>query len=1045
MNNLLLRISLLGGVRLECNGTAVSGLASRKAEAAFIYLVCNPWPIPRDTLTALLWPDNDQERASGNLSVVLSSLRQQLGNYLTADRRSLAFNAAAGYWLDVREFESALERAQTQIRKSGHLTRSAAAQLAAGVSLYKGDFLAGFSIRNAPEFEAWLLLEQERLRQNAVKSLSELVEFYLARGYFNDGIGWAQKLLAFDPLQEPTHRQLMRLYASSNQRVAALAQYEQCVKVLADELGVEPYQETVALYQEIKSEAPTTWPRGDARAAAPLFSAAARPTTPAHNLPSPPSSFIGRQAELAEIAAWLEKPDERMLTIVGPGGMGKSRLALEAAWQHLPDFLDGIWYVSLAPVVSAAELVTAVSGALNFTFDGGADPQRQLVDYLRDKELLLALDNFEHLLRDPPNLTLLTDILTEGREIRLLVTSRERLNLSAERLLDLQGLPYPERNNCNSGQDEHWSALHLFTQRAQRLQADFDLAAHETAVIRLCQLVDGLPLALELAATWVRALPITELVAEVERSLTTLATSLRDIPERHRSLGAVLDYSWQLLTPSEQEAYQKLAVFRGGFTYQAAVTVAGASLPLLASLVDKSLLRLEANGSGLPGRYRRHPLLSQYAVEKLATQPAWSKRAQADHAHYFGCFVQEQEKELFYGRPENALRSIKLELENIRLAWRWAVANRDVVILNQVADVVMQAFDFLGLYDDARDMGRQAVAALSGSQVAGEREGIVALGRALGLVGAFEFRLGNYEAALEYSRCAIQTLAPAQPHVAYGHCLIYAGAAAFGLADFSAVINYWQAAATAYHAAHSSWGEGTAFNNLAEVMIALGDFEAGQAYVEQALALARAMQNSEMAANALLNLAVVAAHHGRYPAAEQYGEEALSLHRQVGHAAHTANGLATLARIAYQQGKAEMAGNYLEESVAILRQVGNRLYLVNRLVELGQALLALADYSGAQEALEEALEDALASQTPDVAWRALAYLARVKLKTGCGEEALLAAAVISRQQSGIMEADQLAEWVLATVKELLPAERFSAVCQRAASLELADMASVLKH
>ncbi|MEZ4593705.1 MAG: BTAD domain-containing putative transcriptional regulator [Chloroflexota bacterium] len=248
MNQPKLTISLLGGVTIVLDGTAVSNFASRKADALLVYLACNPRPHPRETLATLLWPDNDQTRALANLSVILTSLRKQLGEFVLADRHTVAFNADAPFQLDVAAFAAALEAAQKR-PQAGKISRTVAAQLSTAVSYYQGDFLAGFNLRNVPEFEAWVLLQQERLRQLMLDALADLITFHQQRRQFSDGIRHAQQLLALDPLQEATHRQLMQLYALDNQRPAALAQYDQCAAILAEELGVEPDEETTQLYE----------------------------------------------------------------------------------------------------------------------------------------------------------------------------------------------------------------------------------------------------------------------------------------------------------------------------------------------------------------------------------------------------------------------------------------------------------------------------------------------------------------------------------------------------------------------------------------------------------------------------------------------------------------------------------------------------------------------------------------------------------------------------------------------------------------------------
>lgn len=712
-----LAIYCLGGLQLSLGGTAVTGFASRKADALLVYLACNPQPHPRETIATLLWPDNDQSRALANLSVILTSLRKQLEDYILADRHTVAFNSEMNLWLDVAAFEEAIEQAQPR-QAAGKITRTMAAQLQTAVKLYKGDFLAGFTIRGAPEFEAWALLEQERLRQMMIDALASLITFHQQRGQFSDSIQHAQQLLALDPLQEQIHRQLMRLYAFDNQRSAALSQFEQCAAVLANELGVEPDEETVALYEQLKDDK-VIWPedvtRSPGHPVAPV---------PLHNLPAPTTAFIGREDELAQIEKWLAEPDGRLLTIIGPGGMGKTRLAQEAARAQLGEFADGVWYVSLVPLVDTSELVTAVAETIGLTFAGNISPARQLTNYLAGKESFLILDNFEHLMTDD-SLTLLAQIMQQATELKLLVTSRERLNLQAERLLELVGLSFPETSNqfsvSSERNAEHWQlpaeypAVQLFINRVSRLRADFSLAGQETAVSKLCQLVGGMPLALELAAAWSRTLTIAEIASEIERGIDFLTSTMRDLPARHRSIRAVFDYSWQLLSPAEQDLFSRLSVCRGGFSREAAQAIGTASLSTLSSLIDKSFIRLDAAENPQTARYRRHPLLIQFAAEHLAQQPEKLAESQKRLAHYIAEALAERERDFYSPRRGPAMAFMTAEHENVRLAWQWAIANQPA-LLEKMATSYEYYLIGAGLFPEGYEQFNKAAAALTHPQ-----------------------------------------------------------------------------------------------------------------------------------------------------------------------------------------------------------------------------------------------------------------------------------------------------------------------------------------
>lgn len=588
----VVELSLLGHVEIRRNGQPLEGFVSAKVEALLIYLAVTGRPHGRETLAGLFWGDKPESRARANLRKALSNLRQLLGGLVTITEQTVVFNRGGAYRLDVTAFEAALAAAGATPPNPDTLRRA--------VELYRGDFLTGFVVETSLPFEEWALAERERLRRLAIQALHQLAAAYTAQGEYTAGINVVCRLLALEPWQEEAHRQLMTLLARSGQQAAALAQFETCRRILANELGVEPLPETQALYQRLKS----------------------RGQFAPHNLPPQSTPFVGREAELAQIAAYLDRAECRLLTLVGAGGMGKTRLALQSAAENLSLFKDGVYVVSLVGVRSAKLLAPAIAKVAGCPLAGSGQPERQLIDYLAGREMLLILDNFEQLLTPPGAEELLVKILAGAPHVKLLVTSREWLKLREEWVVTVEGLTYPDEEaeggltgaEAASQSIYAYSAIKLFVQHAQRLRADFALtAANQPDIIRLCRLVNGMPLGLELAATWTPLLSCAEIVAEVERDLDFLTDSSRQIPERHRSLRAVFESSWNLLTDAEQDGLKKLAIFKGKFQREAAIHATGASLQLLLTLFGKSLLRRDTLG-----RYSMPELLGQYVLEKLA-------------------------------------------------------------------------------------------------------------------------------------------------------------------------------------------------------------------------------------------------------------------------------------------------------------------------------------------------------------------------------------------------------------------------------------------
>lgn len=407
-----------------------------------------------------------------------------------------------------------------------------------------------------------------------------------------------------------------------------------------------------------------------------------------HNLPVQITPFVGRESELTEMEKLLDDPNIRLMTIVGPGGMGKTRLSLEAAMKQVERFRNGVYFVPLAPLRAKESIVPAMADAVGFKFrsstrtrgiqqkEGESSQQAsQLLDFLSDKELLLMIDNFEHMLDGAP---IVSDILRTAPKVQVLATSRERLNLQEETVYRIEGMDFPQVSGQRmaSLDTEEYSAVKLFMQSARRIRPDFELSDDDlTYVVRICELVQGMPLAIVLAAAWVEMLSLQEIVDEITNSTDFLETDMRNVPERHRSVRAVFDYSWNMLSDVERDVFMALAVFRGGCTREAAQAVGGmngrpASLRTLTALVNKSLLKRDPD----TGRYELHELLRQYAKEYLA-KSGHNETVRTTHSNYYAGHMDSLERDLRGGRQVGAMNDLDKDLDNVRSGWQWAYEN----------------------------------------------------------------------------------------------------------------------------------------------------------------------------------------------------------------------------------------------------------------------------------------------------------------------------------------------------------------------------------
>jgi hypothetical protein len=467
----------------------------------------------------------------------------------------------------------------------------------------------------------------------------------------------ARQQLSLEPWREQAYRQLMKAFALAGDRANALAQYDLCREQLWEELAVEPAPETTALYEEIKSGQV-----GPVLSNKPIQP----PARVRHNLPADTLPFVGRELELEELTSALTEDDRRLVTVLGPGGMGKTRLAMTVGRQLLDHFADGVYFVDLAPVDHGQEVLPAVAVALSYQAPDSTQALKpQLLDYLSRRRLLLILDNFEHLLAEAG---LVNEILQACPKISILVTSRQRLNLVSESLYELSGLAFDDELGPDAALS--YPAVQLFVDSGRRVQPHFTLA-HDNVqdVIRICQQVQGMPLGLILAANWLELLSPAEIAAEIQNSLEFLTAELSDLPERQRSMLAVFERSWASLTGDEQKVMVGLSVFRGGFSREAAEQVAGANLRVLLGLVNKSFLQRQPDS----GRYAIHELLRQFAAGKRR-QLDLGDEARLAHCNYYAQMMATMtRRSLYYYFPVIQVRRHMAERDNINRAWDYAL------------------------------------------------------------------------------------------------------------------------------------------------------------------------------------------------------------------------------------------------------------------------------------------------------------------------------------------------------------------------------------
>ena len=667
-------LSLLGAFQLTQGSIVLTRFRSNKARALLALLASEGRKLEREKLASLFWPDAENATAKQNLRQTLSRLRKLTGSakepLLLADRRTVWVNEAA-LNLDIETVYKTVQN----VKEHAHTALSDCAEclqrLDAAAQLLKGDFLEGFSLPELSTFEEWLLIERERFRQQALDLLAQLTDLYERQEQFDKAQRYAALQLKLEPWREEAYLQLIRVLGKSGERSKALAAFQQCKKILAEELGVEPSTPLLTLVNGLKNnEHPGYAPESQ----------------PSYNLPSQLTPFFGRENEIELLDERLRQSNYRLLTLLGPGGVGKTRLAIEVGVRLINHF-KGVYFVPLVGVTKVEDVPTSILQSLGI---GGSPtkPAEQLKSALQGKRVLLILDNLEHLegVKD-----LLLELLLSLPTLLFLVTTRVRLGVQAEDLYFVAGLPLPRDPG---GEPSHSPAVRLFVDRAHRLQKVFKLGTTNiNDVIRICTKVEGLPLAIELAASWVEFLGCAKIAETLEENFNLLDTDLSELAPHHRSIRTVFERSWTLLTPKEQHVLACLSVFQDSFTVDAAQQIVGASIFEVTRLRYKSLLRVTESG-----RLATHELLRQFAASKVTAED--KELVAAAHGEYYLTVLAEQAAELSGRKPKDVCQDLQKDLGNMRQAWLWALNHQKLKLLEKSVVSLARFYSLTGLLSE---------------------------------------------------------------------------------------------------------------------------------------------------------------------------------------------------------------------------------------------------------------------------------------------------------------------------------------------------------
>lgn len=909
LGHLSLRIQLLGNFAVLIDGRSVreEQWARRKSKLLVKLLALQPHHrLHREQIIELLWPEQSAGAAANSLYKALHAARRSLepqpqsgavSNFILAQDDQIILTAPQELLVDAEEFEG---------RAAAAFREQSAPALQAALELYQGDLL--------PEdlYEEWAAARREHLRSTYQRLLLTLGRMYGEQGRYENGLELLGRLVNLDPSNEEAHRQMMLFYASTGRRAEALRQYRRCEDALRVEMDGVPEKATAEIREQILCGRITAR-EGGGEGRAKRESVAAPTPEALTNLPSAMTSFIRREQEITEVQTLLGK--SRLLTVTGSGGIGKTRLALAVAANVLDEYRDGVWFVDLSPTFEPALVSHTITSALGIREDVRRKHVAALRDFLRPRQVLLVLDNCEHLIEACA--LLVDELMRACPRLRILATSREALAVSGESLWSLSTMSLPELSSPVSvSRLMECEAVQLFVERAELSNPRWRLTEQNgLAVAKLCRRLNGIPLAIELAASRMKVLAVEQILSKLDNSFNLLASSGRAVVPRHQTLGAAIDWSCELLQPDERLLWGRLSVFASGWTLPAAEAVsdsddipADAVLDLLTRLVDKSLVVVEQHGGEV--RYRMLETIRQYGVEKLRRL---DEEFPVSERHFNWCLQLAEKSDCEFSRTDQRhwFERLEAEHDNLRAALRWSIHEaHDADKSLRLCGALWHFWQAHGYASEGR-LWFEAALALEGPASDSIRAKAVHGASALASIQ------GDLERSLKFL----------EESLALRRKLGDKGGTAHALQRFGIMAYY------------------------------VGDYARAAALQDESLSLCLELGDESGCARAFNGLGILALDQGNYEQATAWFDRCLTSYQKLGHKLGVVATLNNLGETAQKQGDFGRSQTLLEESLEMARELGDKGWTARALHLLGSLANSRGQYGRAFEFYSSALVD----------------------------------------------------------------------------------------